>query len=83
MTDNTVFIGYGGRLFATVMGGMKRWGANTPQELVDKLDADGIERSRLELIESDRLSCPDHALHPKDAKEFRRILGISETERDE
>ncbi|WP_157480931.1 MULTISPECIES: hypothetical protein [unclassified Lysobacter] len=75
MSDDTVFIGYSGGLFATVMGGKEIWSARTPQELIAKLDADGIARSRLELIEIDRLSCPDHALNPKDAEAFRTILG--------
>ncbi|MFD1295305.1 hypothetical protein ACFQ4Q_01490 [Lysobacter gummosus] len=50
MSDNTVFIGYGGGLFATVMGGKQSWGARTPAELIAKLDACGVDRARLELI---------------------------------
>lgn len=78
MSDDTVFIGYGGGLFATVMGGKQSWGARTPAELIAKLDASGVDRARLELIEADRLSCPDHALDPRDAKAFREILGATE-----
>lgn len=82
MSDETVFIGYGGGLFATVMGSRKKWSAKTPQELINLLDADGIDRTDIELIESDRLSCPDHALHPRDARTFRIILGLPEVESD-
>jgi hypothetical protein len=76
MSDDTVFIGYGGGFFATVWGGKQSWGARTPAELIAKLDASGIDRARLELIEGDRFSCPDHALDSKDAQAFRAILGI-------
>lgn len=74
MSDDTVFIGYGGGLFATVMGGKQSWGARTPAELIAQLDASGIDRSRIELIEADRLTCPDHALDLRDAEAFRAIL---------
>lgn len=81
MSDDTVFIGYGGGLFATVMGGEQMWGARTPAELIAKLDASGIDRARLELIEADDLCCPDHALHPRDAQAFRAILGATDPSR--
>lgn len=75
MSDDTVFIGYGGGLFATVMGGEKMWGAHTPAELIAKLDAEGIARSRLFLIVADDLCCPDHALSSRDEAAFVELLG--------
>lgn len=71
--DQTVFIGYGSGLVA--MTKEKVWGAHTPHELIAKLDAEGIDRKRLCLIVPDDLSCPDHALGPKDAAAFVEILG--------
>jgi len=73
--DDTVFIGYGGGLFATTWGpDPMTWGAHTPSELIAKLDADGIDRKRLELIVSDDLCCPDHALSARDAAAFAELL---------
>ncbi len=76
MSDDTVFIGYGGGLFATVTGGKQSWSARTPAELIAQLDASGIDRSRIELIEADQLTCPDHALSLRDAEVFRAILSL-------
>lgn len=72
--DDTVFIGYGGGLVAMMRGG-KIWGAPTPEELIAKLDAEGIDRKRLYLIVPDDLCCPDHALNPRDAAAFIELLG--------
>lgn len=75
--DDTVFIGYGGGLFATTFGPAPlSWGARTPSELIAKLDAAGIARSRLFLIVPDDLSCPDHALGGRDVAEFITLLGV-------
>lgn len=72
--NDTVFIGYGGGLVAMMRGG-KVWGAPTPEELIAKLDAEGIDRKRLYLIVPDDLCCPDHALNPRIVAEFVAILG--------
>ena len=74
MDDNLVYIGYGGGLVAIVRGGPV-WGADSPAELIAKLDAEGIDRGRLYLIMADGLCCPDHALHPRDVEAFIEILG--------
>lgn len=71
--DDTVYIGYGGSLVAMTQG--KTWGARTPSELIAKLDAEGIDRKRLCLIVPNDISCPDHALGPKEAAAFVEILG--------
>lgn len=74
--DDTVFIGYGGGLFATTWGpDPLRWSAHSPDELIAKLDAAGIARARLSLILADDLSCPDHALGQRDAAAFAALLG--------
>ena len=71
--SDTVFIGYGGGLVA--MGDGRTWGAHSPEELIAKLDAEGIARSRLFLIVADELSCPDHALSVCDEAAFVALLG--------
>ncbi len=73
MSDDTVFIGYGGGLIA--MGDGRTWGAPTPEELIAKLDAESIARSRLYLIVADDLCCPDHALSARDEAAFVALLG--------
>lgn len=72
--DDTVFIGYGGGLVAMMRGG-KVWSARTPEELIARLDDEGIDRKRLYLIIPDELVCPDHALNPRDTAAFIALLG--------
>ena len=73
--DDTIFIIGGFPLVATTYGpDAMRWSARTPAELIAKLDADGIDRKRLEVVVCDDLCCPDHAVSPKHAAAFSELL---------
>lgn len=76
MSHDTVLIFWGGTYIAcdTADPNNHRWHADSPKELIAKLDADGIDRSRIRLDKWED-GPHDHALTPQATKEFTAILG--------
>lgn len=75
MTDSTILICWGGTYVAcdTADFNNRRWFADTPEALIAKLDAEGIDRSRLRL-DKWKDGPHDHALAPHAVAEFMAIL---------
>lgn len=76
MTDNAILICWGGRYMAVDVADFnnQRWYADTPEELIAILDAEGIDRSRLRLDKWED-GPHDHALASHAVTEFIAILG--------
>lgn len=76
MTDNAILICWGGRYMAIDVTDFnnRRWYADAPEELIARLDAEGIDRSRLRLDKWED-GPHDHALAPHAVAEFIAILG--------
>lgn len=75
MKDSTVSISQGGwRVYLALDDSGVKWSAPTPAELIAKMDAAGVDRSRLRLDKW--LDGPhDHALDPVQVDEFIALLG--------
>lgn len=76
MVDSTILICAGGSHLAidTTDFNNQRWSANTPEALIARFDAKGIDRSRLRLDKWEN-DPHDHALSPASVAAFIAILG--------
>lgn len=78
MADSTILTCWGGTYLAgdTANFNNRRWYADTPETLIAKLDAEGIDRSRLRLDKWED-GPHDHALAPHAVAAFIAILGVN------
>lgn len=84
MSDSTILICAGVPYMAcdTADFNNRRWYAHTPEDLIAKLDAEGIDRSRLRLDKYED-GPHDHALSYSAVAEFIAILGEDPNERSD
>ncbi|MCR6662650.1 MAG: hypothetical protein NVV60_05755 [Luteimonas sp.] len=76
MPDDTVFIIGAGGFLARIAGpNAQRWSARSAEDLIAQLDADGIDRARLELVVTRPLSQPDAALDVAQENALIQVLG--------